>query len=175
MALSTDDEGVSRIDITHEYVRAALDYHLSYADLKQLARTGMEHDFLPGEACGPRRMCSRRPAAACRGQTLGADNPRPPARRFWTAARRPPRNGSWSGASAPSKRNSDRCGHPSTVADVCHGWGARLRRPLFVRNRGNGVPRLVKMRGNGLPRLAKSGAAKTADSSSIYPAATRLR
>ena len=48
VALSTDDEGVSRIDITHEYVRAALDYHLSYQDLKQLARTGMEHNFLPG-------------------------------------------------------------------------------------------------------------------------------
>ena len=48
VALSTDDEGVSRIDLTHEYVRAALDYHLSYADLKQLARTGMEHGFLPG-------------------------------------------------------------------------------------------------------------------------------
>ena len=26
VALSTDDEGVSRIDLTHEYVRAALDY-----------------------------------------------------------------------------------------------------------------------------------------------------
>ncbi len=25
-----------------------MDYHLSYADLKKLARTGMEHDFLPG-------------------------------------------------------------------------------------------------------------------------------
>ena len=48
VALSTDDEGVSRIDITHEYMRAALDYHLSYEDLKQLARTGMEHNFLPG-------------------------------------------------------------------------------------------------------------------------------
>src|SRR5208283_1799229 len=43
VALSTDDEGVSRIDLTNEYVRATLDYHLSYADLKQLARTGMEH------------------------------------------------------------------------------------------------------------------------------------
>jgi adenosine deaminase len=50
VALSTDDEGVSRIDITGEYVRAALDYHLSYQDLKQLARTGMEHNFLPGES-----------------------------------------------------------------------------------------------------------------------------
>ena len=48
VALSTDDEGVSRIEITHEYIRAALDYHLTYADLKQLARTGMEHNFLPG-------------------------------------------------------------------------------------------------------------------------------
>ncbi len=37
VALSTDDEGVSRIDITREYTRAALDYHLTYADLKQLA------------------------------------------------------------------------------------------------------------------------------------------
>ena len=48
VALSTDDEGVSRIDLTHEYVRAAIDYNLSYRDLKQLARTGMEHGFLPG-------------------------------------------------------------------------------------------------------------------------------
>ena len=32
VALSTDDEGVSRIDLTHEYVRAALDYHLTGAD-----------------------------------------------------------------------------------------------------------------------------------------------
>ncbi len=50
VALSTDDQGVSRIDITHEYVRAALEYHLSYQDLKQLARTGMEHNFLSGES-----------------------------------------------------------------------------------------------------------------------------
>src|SRR5260370_41193360 len=50
VALSTDDQGVSRIDLTHEYVRAANDYHLSYAELKQLARTGMEHNFLPGES-----------------------------------------------------------------------------------------------------------------------------
>src|ERR1035438_4114974 len=42
VALSTDDEGVSRIELTHEYVRAALDYHLTYQDLKQLARTRSE-------------------------------------------------------------------------------------------------------------------------------------
>ncbi|MGA7857950.1 MAG: adenosine deaminase [Terracidiphilus sp.] len=74
VALSTDDEGVSRIDITHEYVRAALDYHLSYADLKQLARTGMEHDFLPGASLWAAPDAFTTPAAACRGQVVGADH-----------------------------------------------------------------------------------------------------
>src|SRR6202047_3560119 len=48
VALSTDDEGVSRIDLTHEYVRAVETYGLRYADLKLLVRTGLEHSFLPG-------------------------------------------------------------------------------------------------------------------------------
>ena len=50
VALSTDDEGVSRSDMTHEYLRAVQNYGLSYADLKGLARTGLEHSFLPGES-----------------------------------------------------------------------------------------------------------------------------
>ena len=75
VALSTDDEGVSRIDITKEYVRAALDYHLTYADLKQLARTGMEHDFLPGDSLWAERDVFTAPNAACKGQTLGGENP----------------------------------------------------------------------------------------------------
>jgi adenosine deaminase len=48
VALSTDDEGVSRIDLTNEYVRAVQTYDLHYSDLKQLVRTGLEHSFLPG-------------------------------------------------------------------------------------------------------------------------------
>ena len=75
VALSTDDEGVSRIDITHEYVRAALDYRLTYADLKQLARTGMEHDFLPGDSLWAARDVFIAPVAACKGQPLGAEKP----------------------------------------------------------------------------------------------------
>lgn len=75
VALSTDDEGVSRIDLTHEYVRAALDYHLSYADLKQLARTGMEHNFLPGASLWARTDDFAAPVDACKGQVLGADHP----------------------------------------------------------------------------------------------------
>jgi adenosine deaminase len=75
VALSTDDEGVSRIDLTHEYVMAAREYHLTYADLKDLARTGMEHAFLPGASLWARPDDFREPAAACRGQALGGERP----------------------------------------------------------------------------------------------------
>jgi adenosine deaminase len=75
VALSTDDEGVSRIDITHEYVRAAMDYHLSYADLKTLARTGLEHNFLPGASLWAQPDVFDTTAAGCKGETPGADKP----------------------------------------------------------------------------------------------------
>ena len=45
VALSTDDEGVSRSDLTHEYLRATQDYKLTYAQLKKLSRTGIEYGF----------------------------------------------------------------------------------------------------------------------------------
>lgn len=48
IALSTDDEGVSRIDLTHEYVKAAVEQNLTYADLKNSARMSLEHSFLHG-------------------------------------------------------------------------------------------------------------------------------
>jgi adenosine deaminase len=75
VALSTDDEGVSRIDLTHEYVRAALDYHLRYADLKKLARTGMEHAFVPGASLWGRPDDFNAPVDACKGQSLGDEKP----------------------------------------------------------------------------------------------------
>ena len=85
VALSTDDQGVSRINLTHEYVRAANDYHLSYADLKQLARTGMEHNFLPGESLWAAVDVFTVPAAACKGQTLGGPKPSPACKGFLDA------------------------------------------------------------------------------------------
>ncbi len=75
VALSTDDEGVSRIDLTNEYVSAALQYHLSYAELKTLARTGMEHNFLPGSSLWAQPDVFTRPVAACSGNTLGSPKP----------------------------------------------------------------------------------------------------
>jgi adenosine deaminase len=82
VALSTDDEGVSRIDITHEYVRAALDYRLTYQDLKRLARTGMEHDFLPGSSLWAAPDDFTAPAAACKGQPPGSAKPTPACKTF---------------------------------------------------------------------------------------------
>jgi adenosine deaminase len=82
VALSTDDEGVSRIELTHEYVRAALDYHLSYMDLKQLARTGMEHNFLPGPSLWAAPDVFSSIAEACRGQLPGSDSPTAPCETF---------------------------------------------------------------------------------------------
>ncbi len=75
VALSTDDEGVSRIDLTHEYVRAVNDYHLRYRQLKDLARTGMEHNFLPGDSLWAAKDSFMAPVAACKGQPLGTEKP----------------------------------------------------------------------------------------------------
>ncbi len=71
VALSTDDEGVGRIDLTHEYVRAAIDYGLTYRDLKQLARTSMEHDFLPGASLWAKPDDFRLMVGACRAEFDG--------------------------------------------------------------------------------------------------------
>lgn len=50
VVLSTDDAGVSRIDLTNEYFRAARDYPLGYGDLKAIARASIEHAFLDDDA-----------------------------------------------------------------------------------------------------------------------------
>jgi adenosine deaminase len=75
LALSTDDEGVSRIDMTHEYVRAAETYALSYAEVKQLVRTGLEHAFLSGTSLWREPDVFTRTSAACSTVTPGADQP----------------------------------------------------------------------------------------------------
>jgi hypothetical protein len=50
VALATDDEGVSRSDMTHEYLRAVETYGLSYAELKHMARESLEHSFISGDS-----------------------------------------------------------------------------------------------------------------------------
>jgi adenosine deaminase len=69
VALATDDQGVSRGDMSTEYLRAAQSYKLSYLELKTLARTSLEHSFLPGASLWVDAHALRR-ANAC-----ASDNP----------------------------------------------------------------------------------------------------
>jgi adenosine deaminase/adenosine deaminase CECR1 len=50
VVLNTDDEGVARIDLTNEYVRAVQTYDLGYEDVKALSRHSLEYSFLPGRS-----------------------------------------------------------------------------------------------------------------------------
>ncbi len=75
VALSTDDEGVSRIDLTHEYVRAVETYDLKYLDLKQMVRTGIEHSFLPGESLWRAPDNLKQTVNECTPDAPGAEKP----------------------------------------------------------------------------------------------------
>jgi adenosine deaminase len=74
VALSTDDEGVSRIDLTHEYVRATQEFGLSYPELKILVRNSIEYSFLPGPSLWS-DFHFLRPSEECRGQVIGRAEP----------------------------------------------------------------------------------------------------
>lgn len=71
VALATDDEGVSRSDMTHEYMRAAENHGLTYTDLKRLARQSLEHSFLPGASLWSQGSGIYRPVTACARDSAG--------------------------------------------------------------------------------------------------------
>jgi adenosine deaminase len=88
VALATDDEGVSRSDMTHEYLRAIETYHFSYADLKRFARQSLEHSFLPGASLwGDTKVVFRR-VPACASDVPGAEKPSANCERFLAANER---------------------------------------------------------------------------------------
>jgi adenosine deaminase/adenosine deaminase CECR1 len=74
VTLASDDEGVARIDLSNEYLRAARDYGLTYPDLKRLARNSLEYSFLSGESLwqsnAPYKL-----ASVCAGDTPGTQAP----------------------------------------------------------------------------------------------------
>ncbi|MFE6666756.1 adenosine deaminase [Streptomyces sp. NPDC057697] len=87
IVLATDDPGVSRIDISHEYQYAAKTYDLGYVELKDLARASLEYAFRNGRSLwdtgsAPSRY---RPVAACRGDRPGAERPSARCARFLAA------------------------------------------------------------------------------------------
>ncbi len=76
VALATDDEGVSRSDMTHEYLRAVGTYGLSYGDLKRMARASLEHSFIPGPNLWEDAPIERN-VAPCEVSLHGSGNPNP--------------------------------------------------------------------------------------------------
>jgi adenosine deaminase len=74
VVLATDDPGVSRVDITHEYQYAAETYGLTYPELKDLARASLQYAFLPGRSLwrGNPTRDGYHPASVCAGRLPGS-------------------------------------------------------------------------------------------------------
>lgn len=70
--LSTDDEGVSRSDMTNEYRRAVVEQGLRYIDLKQMARNSLEYAFLPGASLWAGRVGGAKAACGAAGNACDA-------------------------------------------------------------------------------------------------------
>jgi len=56
-AISTDDEGVSRGDLTHEYMRLYTSYDIPYQEMKYASRNALIYSFLPGESIWRNKDC----------------------------------------------------------------------------------------------------------------------
>jgi hypothetical protein len=82
VALASDDEGVSRSDMTHEYLRAVETYRLSYTDLKRMARQSLEHSFVPGKSLWADTKLVFRIAPQCAGDMLGGEHQLPACEEF---------------------------------------------------------------------------------------------
>jgi adenosine deaminase len=79
LALSTDDEGISRANLTQQYVLAVNKFNLDYPMLKTFARNSLAYSFLPGKGlwidndykkvtskCKFDRIGSMKPSTTCR-------------------------------------------------------------------------------------------------------------
>lgn len=74
LALATDDEGVARINLTHEYRRAVQSYGLDYATVKMLSRNSLTYAFIGGKSLW-RDAAGAKPHRACNGDSLGDTAP----------------------------------------------------------------------------------------------------
>ncbi|MFN6132863.1 MAG: adenosine deaminase [Synechococcaceae cyanobacterium] len=87
LTLASDDEGISRIDLSNEYLLALRRYNQSYRDLKQLARNSLQYSFLPGQSLWESPQYSR-PHPACRADNLAAASLSPGCASFLAANER---------------------------------------------------------------------------------------
>ncbi|MGH3767276.1 MAG: adenosine deaminase family protein [Pseudonocardiaceae bacterium] len=85
VALVTDDEGIERTDLTHEYDQAVATYGLGYQDLKTISRTSLDHGFLQGASLWS-APDDFRAAPACATEQLGQQQPSPACRQLLDAS-----------------------------------------------------------------------------------------
>jgi len=88
VAISTDDEGVSRSNMTHEYLRAVEGYQLPYTELKRMTRHSIEHSFLPGESLWAETKVMFLPVSACAKDFAGGGKPSARCAEFLAASER---------------------------------------------------------------------------------------
>lgn len=81
MAPTTDDEGIERIDLTHEYVRTVETCDLAYADRMEIVRNSLEYSFLPGARLWASPDFAR-VASACQNDSIVTEKPSEPRRAF---------------------------------------------------------------------------------------------
>lgn len=58
-AISTDDEGVSRTDLTHEYMRLYREHQVPYFELRYSSRNSLSYSFLPGASLWASDACKK--------------------------------------------------------------------------------------------------------------------
>src|SRR3984893_5734875 len=88
VALATDDEGVSRCDMTHEYLRGVEVQGLTYEDLKTMARRSLEHSFLRGESLWAQTKGEFRAVSPCAGDDAAREKASPQCERFLAGSER---------------------------------------------------------------------------------------
>jgi hypothetical protein len=73
VALATDDLGISRSDMTQEYLKAVEDHDVGYTQLKSMARASLEHAFIAGKSLW---RDAKRPVAVreCERDSAGAND-----------------------------------------------------------------------------------------------------
>ncbi len=81
VSLSTDDEGVSRTNMTQEYMRAVSSYKLDYLTLKQMSRNSVAYSFLPGTTLWQDDHYEK-PVVECGNDVLGSSTPSAQCRTF---------------------------------------------------------------------------------------------
>ena len=81
VALATDDEGVARSELTREFIKAAEDHQLSYAQLKTMARNSLHYAFISG---GSLWLDSKKftKVPQCAGDTASREAPSQGCRQF---------------------------------------------------------------------------------------------